>query len=173
MARPSRRGAHDLVYAEVDDRALFQRLRGLDKELSRELRKDNLRSSKRAAVEIGDELRNERMAPPQTRLIAQSARGVSDRVIRVRLGGSLRVGWKYAGSRNGERQYRKTGGAQAGYLLYGAKQGSSPAGKTRGLRFVRPSRSGGYWPNDLGHSAMKMVIEEWRRTAAMYLDRQQ
>jgi len=169
--RSSGRGANDLVYAEVDDRALFMRLRGLDRELSKQLRKDNLRLSKRAAVEISDELLNQHMAPPQTRLLAESAKGKSDRVIVVQLGGTKRVGWKYAGSRNGERQYRKRGGAPAGLLLYGARSGSVPAGKSRGLRFVRPHRSNGYWPADLGREAALMVLGEWRRIAASYLDR--
>jgi hypothetical protein len=84
-------------------------------------------------------------APPQAILVARSITTPRDRLIRVDIGGSKKVGRSYGGIRTESRT-----AAPAGQLLWGSEHGSTGAptdryGRKMGRRFVKPFNKNGYW----------------------------
>ena len=168
----SRSRGTDIVRASVDDRALAMALRKFPKELKRELRQENRRLAERVAGNIKTEISTDVYGPPQADLIAKAVYPKADTVVRVDVGGSKMVGWKYVKVRG----YNQRGGAAAGKLLFGAERGSSGkakdrSGRTMGRRFVAPHKADGYWLKQAVDSSAPDVIKEWRRIAARYCER--
>lgn len=84
-------------------------------------------------------------APPQAILVGRSISTPRDRLIRVDIGGSKKVGRTYGGIRTEKRS-----AAPAGALLWGSEHGSTgaptdDAGRKMGRRFVKPFNAKGYW----------------------------
>lgn len=161
-------GRADYVFGSVDDAALVRRIRGLPKELQSELRKDNLVNSRRLAGELMTFRVGFSDVPPQAALVAKAIYPKQDRLIRVDIGGPKRVGWKYEKTVNGERKYKKSGGARAGQLLYGSEFGSKPG---KGNRFQKPHKRSGYWIGPTVAAWAPDLVRIWRERVASYLDR--
>jgi hypothetical protein len=82
-------------------------------------------------------------------LVVQSITTPRDRLIRVDIGGTKRVGRKYGGktTKGGKRTNQQS--AQAGALMWGSEYGSHPGIDRRGRkytnRFKVAANPGGYW----------------------------
>ena len=109
----SKQGVYAIQVEPASLRNLFQTLNKLDKETQDEIRSAALPLSQRLAGQL---LMFSQSAPaPQTKLVAQSIVAKRDRVIRVDVGGSKKVGRKYGGeqSKSGKGNKATTGTAAA------------------------------------------------------------
>jgi hypothetical protein len=90
---------------------------------------------------------------PQTKLVLESMLTPRDRLIRVDLGGSKKVGRPYGGTASKSGKGNKVGrsAAPAGALLWGSEYGSHSgidrAGRKYTNRFKAPQNREGYWIN--------------------------
>jgi len=88
---------------------------------------------------------------PQAKLVALSISTPRDRLIRVDVGGSKKVGRKYGGvaSKSGKGKKVKMDAAPAGALLWGSEHGSEPGldsiGRNYTNRFKVGRNARGYW----------------------------
>jgi hypothetical protein len=88
---------------------------------------------------------------PQTKLVAQTITPKRDRLIRVDIGGSKKVGRKYGGeqSKSGKGAKVRQQAAPAGALLWGSEFGSHKGvdslGRPYTNRFKAPANKRGYW----------------------------
>ena len=137
-------------------------LRLLDKETSSELRDKAQPLSKSLARELTVAAAFS-AAPPQAILVARSISTPRDRMIRVDVGGSKRVGRPYGG----ERPDTKRQSAQAGQLLWGSEYGSGgqpfdQSGRRMGRsRFVKGRNKRGYWINPTVDANIKPIADEY------------
>lgn len=136
-------------------------LRSLDKETSSKLRDAALPLSKRLSGQL---MMFAFAAPtPQAKLVAQSIEAKRDRLIRVDVGGSKRVGRAYKSRVTG----RQTS-APAGALLWGSEFGSQKgidrSGRAYTNRFGYPYRKSGYWLNPGVDSYAPTVAREYAQT---------
>jgi hypothetical protein len=171
-------GARDekLILSSIDSRVLLFALKGLDKEINKEIR-DHVRPM---SEELAQDLIHSAhgasgRVPPQAALIASTIKARSDRMVRVQMGGEKKVG-KAWGGKNGKPKQRAT----AGWLLYGAEHGSSglredKAGRKMGHRFTLPHRGSKWWihpnntPEQAGyfiapvvHHHGTRIVEKWQ-----------
>lgn len=86
---------------------------------------------------------------PQAKLVAESISTPRDRLIRVDIGGSKKVGRAYGGERRKNGNRVKQTKAPAGALLWGSEYGSHPGfdsiGRKYTNRFKAPMKKSGYW----------------------------
>jgi hypothetical protein len=88
---------------------------------------------------------------PQTKLVAQTITPKRDRLIRVDIGGSKKVGRKYGGetSKSGKGAKVRQQSAPAGALLWGTEYGSHPGIDSMGRRYTNRFKAAqnkrGYW----------------------------
>jgi|TARA_R110000868_G_scaffold158189_2_gene386106 hypothetical protein len=149
MAAKSTRdtGTFSFTVEPLELKNLFQLLSALPKEVQDEVRTQANSMSKRLAGQLSQYAL---VSPtPQARLVEQSITTPRDRLIRVDIGGTKKVGRKYGGQlrKNGTRV--KQDAAAAGTLLWGSEYGSHPgidrAGRRYSNRFTAPANAGGYW----------------------------
>jgi hypothetical protein len=137
-------------------------LKLFDKEASAELRDKAQPLSKNLARELTVAAAFS-AAPPQAILVARSIATPRDRMIRVDVGGSKRVGRPYGG----KRPDSKVTSAQAGELLWGSEYGSGgqpqdSAGRRMGRsRFVKGRNKRGYWINPTVDANIKPIADEY------------
>jgi hypothetical protein len=139
-------------------KSLLSVLRSLDKEQSQKVRDGALPLSKR----LEGQLRMFAMvAPaPQTKLVAETITAKRDRLVRVDIGGSKKVGRAYKNKSDG-----KTMRAPAGALLwgteYGSRTGTDSIGRRFSRRFVVGRNKGGYWINPAVDYYAPVVAREY------------
>lgn len=145
----SKQGVYAIQVEPASLRNLFQTLNKLDKETQDDVRSAALPLSQRLAGQL---LMFSQSAPsPQTKLVAQSIVAKRDRVIRVDVGGSKKVGRKYGGeqSKSGKGNKVRQNQAPAGALLwgteYGSGKGTDAIGRPYSNRFKAPRNKRGYW----------------------------
>lgn len=145
----SKQGVYAIQVEPASLRNLFQTLNKLDKETQDEVRSAALPLSQRLAGQL---LMFSHSAPsPQTKLVAQSIVAKRDRVIRVDVGGTKKVGRKYGGeqSKSGKGNKVRQNQAPAGALLwgteYGSTKGTDAIGRPYSNRFKAPRNKRGYW----------------------------
>lgn len=145
----SKQGVYAIQVEPASLRNLFQTLNKLDKETQDDVRSAALPLSQRLAGQL---LMFSQSAPsPQTKLVAQSITAKRDRVIRVDVGGSKKVGRKYGGeqSKSGKGNKVRQNQAPAGALLwgteYGSGKGTDSIGRLYSNRFKAPRNKRGYW----------------------------
>jgi hypothetical protein len=145
----SKQGVYAIQVEPASLRNLFQTLNKLDKETQDDVRSAALPLSQRLAGQL---LMFSQSAPsPQTKLVAQSITAKRDRVIRVDVGGSKKVGRKYGGeqSKSGKGNKVRQNQAPAGALLwgteYGSGKGTDAIGRPYSNRFKAPRNKRGYW----------------------------
>jgi len=144
----SKSGAYAIAIDPASMRDLIQTLNKLDKETQDDIRSQALPLSQRLAGQL---LMFAQSAPsPQTKLVAQTITAKRDRLVRVDVGGSKKVGHKYGGetSKSGKSKVRQAA-APAGALLWGTEYGSSKGtdsiGRVYTNRFKAPRNPRGYW----------------------------
>ena len=145
----SKQGVYAIQVEPASLRNLFQTLNKLDKETQDDIRSAALPLSKRLAGQL---LMFSQSAPsPQTKLVAQSIVAKRDRVIRVDVGGTKKVGRKYGGeqSKSGKGNKVRQNQAPAGALLwgteYGSGKGTDAIGRPYSNRFKATRNKRGYW----------------------------
>jgi hypothetical protein len=143
---------------------LFQLLSALPKDSQDEIRNQAQTMSKRLAGQL---LMYSHGAPaPQTRLVAQTISTPRDRLIRVDVGGSKKVGRKYGGetSKNGKTRVRQNQ-ASAGALLWGTEfgghGGEDSIGRRSTNRFKAAPKKSGYWINPAVDYYTPIVAKEY------------
>lgn len=148
MANEAKQGRFQITVDPVEFKNLIGLLNALPKETQDEIRDKAMPMSQRLAGQL---LMFSQSAPaPQTKLVAQSIQAKRDRLIRVDVGGSKKVGRKYGGetSKSGKGKVRQNR-APAGALLWGTEFGSHPGidaiGRKYTNRFKAPRNSRGYW----------------------------
>lgn len=150
MANKAGRGTFAIEIEPASLRGLLQTLNKLDKETQDEVRSAALPLSQRLAGQLRQFADS---APsPQTKLVAESITPKRDRLIRVDVGGTKKVGRKYGGetSKSGKSKVKQNR-APAGALLwgteYGSTRGTDSIGRSYTDRFKAPHRKSGYWIN--------------------------
>ena len=162
MASTKSQGKISIDVDPVALKDLRATLRLLDKETSSELRDKAQPLSKSLARELTVAAAFS-AAPPQAILVARSISTPRDRMIRVDVGGSKRVGRPYGG----KRPDTKSISAQAGELLWGSEYGSGGqpqdrAGRRMGKsRFVKGRNKRGYWINPTVDANIKPIADEY------------
>ena len=149
MSTKAGRGTFAITVDPVEFRNLIGLLNKLDKETQQEIRDGALPLSKRLAGQL---LMFSQSAPaPQTKLVAQTITPKRDRLIRVDIGGSKKVGRKYGGeqSKSGKGAKVRQQSAPAGALLWGTEYGSHPGIDSMGRRYTNRFKASqnkrGYW----------------------------
>lgn len=149
MATKAGRGTFAITVEPLALRNLIQTLNMLDKETQQEVRDAAYPLSNRLAGQL---LMFSQSAPaPQTKLVAQTITAKRDRLIRVDIGGSKKVGRKYGGeqSKSGKGAKVRQQAAPAGALLWGTEFGSHKGvdslGRPYTNRFKAPANKRGYW----------------------------
>jgi len=144
---------------------LIQTLNLLDKETQNEVRDAAYPLSQRLAGQL---LMFSQSAPsPQTKLVAQSITAKRDRLIRVDVGGSKKVGRKYGGeqSKSGKGAKVRQQSAPAGALLwgteYGSGKGTDSIGRAYTNRFKAARNKRGYWINPAVDYYTPIVAKEY------------
>ena len=164
MATASGQGRVTIQVEPYQLKQLFQLLSALPKDSQNEIRDQAQMMSKRLAGQL---LMFSHSAPaPQTRLVAQSISTPRDRLIRVDVGGSKKVGRKYGGetSKNGKTRVRQRQ-AVAGELLWGTEFGGHAGvdeiNRPYTNRFKAAPKKGGYWINPAVDYYTPIVANEY------------
>ena len=164
MATASGQGRVTIQVEPYQLKQLFQLLSALPKDSQNEIRDQAQMMSKRLAGQL---LMFSHSAPaPQTRLVAQSISTPRDRLIRVDVGGSKKVGRKYGGetSKNGKTRVRQRQ-AVAGELLWGTEFGGHAGvdeiNRPYTNRFKAAPKKGGYWINPAVDYYTPIVAKEY------------
>jgi hypothetical protein len=165
MAAKAGRGTFAITVEPLALKNLIQTLNMLDKETQNKVRDAAMPLSQRLAGQL---LMFSQAAPaPQTKLVAQSIQAKRDRLIRVDVGGSKRVGRKYGGeqSKSGKGAKVRQQSAPAGALLWGTEYGSHKGvdslGRPYTNRFKAPANKRGYWINPAVDYYTPIVAKEY------------
>ena len=165
MASKAGRGTFAITVDPVEFRNLIGLLNKLDKESQDEIRNGALPLSQRLAGQL--HMFAESSPTPQTKLVAQTITPKRDRLIRVDIGGSKKVGRKYGGeqSKSGKGARVRQQSAPAGALLWGSEYGSHAGidqmGRKYTNRFKAPSNKRGYWINPAVDYYVPIVAREY------------
>jgi hypothetical protein len=161
----SKQGTFAIAIEPASLRNLIQTLNMLDKETQNEVRDAAYPLSQRLAGQL---LMFSQSAPaPQTKLVAQSIAAKRDRLIRVDVGGTKKVGRKYGGeqSKSGRGAKVRQQSAPAGALLwgteYGSGKGTDSMGRAYTNRFKAPRNKRGYWINPAVDYYTPIVAKEY------------
>lgn len=161
----SKQGVFAIQVEPLALRNLIQTLNLLDKETQSEVRDAAYPLSQRLAGQL---LMFSQSAPsPQTKLVAESINAKRDRLIRVDIGGSKKVGRKYGGeqSKSGKGAKVRQQAAPAGALLwgteYGSGKGTDSIGRAYSNRFKAPRNKRGYWINPAVDYYTPIVAKEY------------
>jgi len=166
MAAAKERGKIRIEVDPIALKDLYATLRLLPKEASQELRDKAQPLSKELARALTVAAAFS-AAPPQAILVARSIATPRDRMIRVDVGGSKKVGRPYGGERNSRGKVTNRQAAPAGALLWGSEYGSGGqpqdrAGRRMGAsRFVKPRNKRGYWINPTVDDNIKPVADAY------------
>ncbi len=164
MATASGQGRVSIQVEPLQLKQLFSLLSALPKDSQNEIRDKAQMMSKRLAGQL---LMFSQSAPaPQTKLVAQSISTPRDRLIRVDIGGSKKVGRKYGGetSKNGKTRVRQQQ-APAGALLWGTEFGGHAGvdaiNRKYTNRFKAAPKKSGYWINPAVDYYTPIVAKEY------------
>lgn len=171
MANEMKQGRFEITLEPVEFRSLIRLLNSLDKETQDEIRSNALPLSKRLAGQL---LMFSQSAPsPQAKLVAESITPKRDRLIRVDVGGSKKVGRKYGGeqSKSGKGAKVRQQRAPAGALLWGSEfgshQGVDQSGRAYTDRFKAPYNKRGYWMTPAVDYYAPIVAREYAQMVQM------
>jgi hypothetical protein len=161
----SKQGTFAIQVEPAALRNLIQTLNLLDKETQNKVRDAAYPLSQRLAGQL---LMFSQSAPsPQTKLVAKSITAKRDRLIRVDVGGSKKVGRKYGGeqSKSGKGAKVRQQSAPAGALLwgteYGSGKGTDSIGRPYSNRFKAARNKRGYWINPAVDYYTPIVAKEY------------
>lgn len=161
----SKQGTFAIAIEPASLRNLIQTLNLLDKETQNEVRDAAFPLSQRLAGQL---LMFSQAAPsPQTKLVAKSITAKRDRLIRVDVGGTKKVGRSYGGeqSKSGKGAKVRQKSAPAGALLwgteYGSGRGTDSMGRSYSNRFKASRNPRGYWINPAVDYYTPIVAKEY------------
>jgi hypothetical protein len=161
----SKQGTFAIAIEPASLRNLIQTLNMLDKETQNEVRDAAFPLSQRLAGQL---LMFSQSAPsPQTKLVAKSITAKRDRLIRVDVGGTKKVGRPYGGekSKSGKGANVRRQSAPAGALLwgteYGSGKGTDSMGRSYTNRFKASRNPRGYWINPAVDYYTPIVAKEY------------
>lgn len=160
---------------------LLKKMNKIPKETQAEIRRSSFGLAQGLARAIANEGYTRAMlgtAPPQAELVAKSVKPVRDRIIKVELGGKMKVGrpFRPLATRRKLKNGKFAGPtkkAPAGALLYGSEFGSSENPKDRkgrgmGRRYILPHRpynlsvtDNGYWVHPAWRDFVPKAWNEW------------
>jgi hypothetical protein len=145
----SKQGTIAMTVDPVELKNLFKALSLLPKDSQDEIRTQAQAMSKKLAGEI---MVSGLTSPtPQARLVVESIVTPRDRLVRVDIGGSKKVGRKYGGTPTKSGKLVKQNAAPAGALLWGSEFGSEGGVDSIGRKYTRRFKLGrnkrGYWIN--------------------------
>ena len=149
MAQTRGQGAFTITLEPLALRNLIATLNMMDKETQGRVRDAAQPLSARLAGQLMQAA--DSSPTPQARLVAMSILTPRDRLIRVDIGGSKKVGRKFGGeaSKSGKGKKVKMSAAPAGALLWGSEHGSHPgvdrSGRAYSNRFKVGRSERGYW----------------------------
>jgi len=174
MANDKKQGVYAITVDPVAMKDLLRTLSKLDKETQNEVRDAALPLSQRLAGQLKQFADS---APsPQTKLVAESITAKRDRLIRVDVGGTKKVGRKYGGESRGKGKKVKQSSAPAGALLwgteYGSGRGTDSAGRSYTDRFKAPRNKGGYWIAPAVDYYAPIVAKEYEQIVTAIIKRE-
>jgi len=149
MADTKGRGTYAITVDPYELKNLYQLLGSFPAEYQQLVRDRAQPLSQRLAGQL---MMSGLSAPaPQTKLVVQSISTPRDRLVRVDVGGSKKVGRKYGGesSKSGKGKKVRQNAAPAGALLWGTEYGSHGGVDSIGRPFTNRFKTGynkrGYW----------------------------
>ena len=161
----SKQGTFAIQVEPAALRNLIQTLNLLDKETQNKVRDAAYPLSQRLAGQLF--MFSQSAPSPQTKLVAKSITAKRDRLIRVDVGGSKKVGRKYGGeqSKSGKGAKVRQQSAPAGALLwgteYGSGKGTDSIGRPYSNRFKAARNKRGYWINPAVDYYTPIVTKEY------------
>jgi hypothetical protein len=161
----SKQGTFAIQVEPAALRNLIQTLNLLDKETQNQVRDAAYPLSQRLAGQLF--MFSQSAPSPQTKLVAKSITAKRDRLIRVDVGGSKKVGRKYGGeqSKSGKGAKVRQQSAPAGALLwgteYGSGKGTDSLGRAYSNRFKAARNKRGYWINPAVDYYTPIVAKEY------------
>jgi len=161
----SKQGTFAIQVEPAALRNLIQTLNLLDKETQNKVRDAAYPLSQRLAGQLF--MFSQSAPSPQTKLVAKSITAKRDRLIRVDVGGSKKVGRKYGGeqSKSGKGAKVRQQSAPAGALLwgteYGSGKGTDSIGRPYSNRFKAARNKRGYWINPAVDYYTPIVAKEY------------
>ena len=164
MAKASGQGRVAIEVEPYQLKQLFSLLSALPKDSQNEIRDQAQMMSKRLAGQLF--MFSQSAPAPQTKLVAQSISTPRDRLIRVDVGGSKKVGRKWGGetSKTGKTKVRQQQAA-AGALLWGTEfgghGGEDSIGRRYTNRFKAAPKKSGYWINPAVSYYTPIVAKEY------------
>lgn len=162
----TQQGKFAIEIEPAEFKSLLSVLRGLDKETSAKIRDGAMPLSQR----LEGQLKMFALAAPapQTKLLVSSIQAKRDRLVRVDVGGSKKVGRAYR-----SRETKKITKAPAGALLWGTEYGSSSGTDSIGRKYTRRFKigrnKGGYWINPAVDFYGGVVAKEYASMLTMVI----
>ena len=157
------KGTMAITVEPVEFRNLIRLLGSLPKESQQEIRDRALPLSQRFAGQLLQFAQASRT--PVAVKVAESLVAKRDRLIRVDVGGTKKVGRKYGGEKRKGGTVVKQGQAVAGALLWGSEYGSHRGVDRRGRaysdRFKAPYKKSGYWINPAMDYYLPIIAREY------------
>jgi len=157
------KGTMAITVEPVEFRNLIRLLGSLPAESQQEIRDRALPLSQRFAGQLLQFAQASRT--PVAEKVAESLVAKRDRLIRVDVGGTKKVGRKYGGEKRKGGKVVKQGQAVAGALLWGSEYGSHRGIDRRGRaysdRFKAPYNKAGYWINPAMDYYLPIIAREY------------
>ncbi len=157
------KGTMAITVEPVEFRNLIRLLGSLPAESQQEIRDRALPLSQRFAGQLLMFAQASRT--PVAVKVAESLVAKRDRLIRVDVGGTKKVGRKYGGEKRKGGTVVKQGQAVAGALLWGSEYGSHRGVDRRGRaytdRFKAPYNKAGYWINPAMDYYLPIIAREY------------
>jgi hypothetical protein len=157
------KGTMAVTVEPTEFRNLIRLLGSLPKESQIEIRDRALPLSQRFAGQLLMFAQASRT--PVAEKVAESLVAKRDRLIRVDVGGTKKVGRKYGGEKRKGGTVVKQGQAVAGALLWGSEYGSHRGVDRRGRaytdRFKAPYNKSGYWINPAMDYYLPIIAREY------------
>ncbi len=157
------KGTMAVTVEPTEFRNLIRLLGSLPKESQIEIRDRALPLSQRFAGQLLMFAQASRT--PVAEKVAESLVAKRDRLIRVDVGGTKKVGRKYGGEKRKGGTVVKQGQAVAGALLWGSEYGSHRGVDRRGRaytdRFKAPYNKAGYWINPAMDYYLPIIAREY------------
>jgi hypothetical protein len=157
------KGTMAITVEPTEFRNLIRLLGSLPKESQQEVRDRALPLSRRFAGQLLQFAQASRT--PVAVKVAESLMPKRDRLIRVDVGGTKKVGRKYGGEKRKGGTVVKQGQAVAGALLWGSEYGSHRGVDRRGRaysdRFKAPYNKSGYWINPAMDYYLPIIAREY------------
>lgn len=157
------KGTMAVTVEPTEFRNLIRLLGSLPKESQIEIRDRALPLSQRFAGQLLMFAQASRT--PVAEKVAESLVAKRDRLIRVDVGGTKKVGRKYGGEKRKGGTIVKQGQAVAGALLWGSEYGSHRGVDRRGRaytdRFKAPYNKSGYWINPAMDYYLPIIAREY------------